>query len=468
MALSLGLFLFVFVNQATALSPSFGIGTLNRTSFPQGFLFGTASSSYQVLPLKEVEGQAYGTLLHTNIQIPLVFLGKLSVEAKYGAIEMSSVFKKQINKMVSHEGFEIMWVRDPGTTGFLKALNLISFPSFQDADHVNCRDDFRDFVDICFTEFGDRVKHWITINEPRTYSYVGYAVGWFAPGRCSAWQQQNCTGGDSSIEPYLVGHNLLLAHAAAAKLYKEKYQASQKGKVGITNICHWMVPFSHAKHHRRAAQRSLDFMFMDPITKGDYPHSMRSLLGDRLPRFSKQQSKFLKGSFDFIGLNYYTAYYVADAPNSNTNKSCTTDSLARLLSERNGIPIGPKAASSWLNVYPRGIRDLLLYIKEKYNNPLIYITENGVDEVNNDTLTLKEALADDMRVEYHHHHLSFLSQAIKDGANVRGYFAWSLMDNFEWFAGYTVRFGIIYIDYKNGLKRHQKLSAKWFKNFLNI
>ncbi|KAK2975466.1 hypothetical protein RJ640_028572 [Escallonia rubra] len=428
MALSLGLFLFVFVNQATALSPSFGIGTLSRTSFPQGFLFGTASSSYQY------EGAAF-------------------------------------------EGGRRPSIWD-------------TFTHKYPADHVSCRDDFRDFVDLCFTEFGDRVKHWITVNEPRTYSYVGYAIGWFAPGRCSAWQQQNCTGGDSSIEPYLVGHNLLLAHAAAAKLYKEKYQvsryrildlilprlclcvqASQKGKVGITNICHWMVPFSHAKHHRRAAQRSLDFMcgwFMDPITKGDYPHSMRSLIGDRLPRFSKQQSKFLKGSFDFIGLNYYTAYYVADAPNSNTNKSCTTDSLARLLSERNGIPIGPKAASSWLNVYPRGIRDLLLYIKEKYNNPLIYITENGVDEVNNDTLTLKEALADDMRVEYHHHHLSFLSQAIKDGANVRGYFAWSLMDNFEWFSGYTVRFGIIYIDYKNGLKRHRKLSAKWFKNFLNI
>ncbi|KAK3030132.1 hypothetical protein RJ639_038881 [Escallonia herrerae] len=463
MALSLGLFLFVFVNQATALSPSYGIGTLNRTSFPRGFLFGTASSSYQY------EGAAFEGGRRPSIWDTFAhkYPGKIA-DGSNGDVAIDSYHRyKDLIISVKHS-----------CLGLEPFVTLFHWDTPQDLEDgyggflsVQIVDDFRDFVDICFTEFGDRVKHWITINEPHTYSYVGYAVGWFAPGRCSAWQQQNCTGGDSSIEPYLVGHNLLLAHAAAAKLYKEKYQASQKGKVGITNLCHWMVPFSHAKHHRRAAQRSLDFTcgwFMDPITKGDYPHIMRSLVGDRLPRFSKQQSKFLKGSFDFIGLNYYTAYYVADAPHSNTNKSYITDSLAKLLSERNGIPIGPKAASSWLNVYPRGILDLLLYIKEKYNNPLIYITENGVDEVNNDTLTLKEALADDMRVEYQHHHLCFLSQAIKDGANVRGYFAWSLMDNFEWFAGYTVRFGIIYIDYKNGLKRHRKLSAKWFKNFLKI
>ncbi|KAK3027162.1 hypothetical protein RJ639_041263, partial [Escallonia herrerae] len=319
---------------------------------------------------------------------------------------------------------------------------------------VQIVDDFRDFVDICFTEFGDRVKHWVTINEPRTYSYVGYAVGWFAP---------------------VIYRGVVHCHAEYHRVCVCACRHHKKARLGlqiyVIGWCLSPTPSTTAEPPNDPLILCVDgenLWFLDPITKGDYPHSMRSIVGDRLPRFSKQQSKSLKGSFDFLGINYYTAYYVADAPNSNTNKSYTTDSLARLLSERNGVPIGPKAASFWLNVYPRGILDLLLYIKEKYNNPLIYITENGVDEVNNDTFTLKEALADDMRVEYHHHHLSFLSQAIKDGANVRGYFAWSLMDNFEWFAGYTVRFGVIYIDYKNGLKRYGKLSAKWFKNFLNI
>ncbi|GMP91388.1 hypothetical protein CsSME_00042112 [Camellia sinensis var. sinensis] len=331
-------------------------------------------------------------------------------------------------------------------------------------------DDFKGFAELCFKEFGDRVKHWITLNEPWAYSMNGYAVGSFAPGRCSSWLQLNCIGGDSSTEPYIVSHHELLAHATAVNLYKLKYQTSQKGKIGITLISHWMVPFSEERQDRTAALRALDFMlgwFMDPLTTGDYPHTMRTLVGKRLPNFSKEQSKMLKGSFDFLGLNYYTANYAAYAPNSNSvNVSFLTDSQVNLTTKRNGVPIGAMAASTWLFVYPRGIYDILLYVKKKYNNPLIYITENGIDEANNATLSLEEALADNMRIHYYYHHLSFLLQAIKDGANVKGYFAWSLLDNFEWSSGYTVRFGINYVDYKNGLKRYSKLSAKWFKNLL--
>lgn len=89
---------------------------------------------------------------------------------------------------------------------------------------MTCRDDFRDYAELCFKEFGDRVKHWITLNEPRSVSKNGYANGRFAPGRCSDWLKLNCTGGDSGTEPYLTSHYQLLAHAAAAKLYKTKYQ----------------------------------------------------------------------------------------------------------------------------------------------------------------------------------------------------------------------------------------------------
>uniref|UniRef100_A0A2N9G7W5 Beta-glucosidase n=1 Tax=Fagus sylvatica TaxID=28930 RepID=A0A2N9G7W5_FAGSY len=193
---------------------------------------------------------------------------------------------------------------------------------------------------------------------------------------------------------------------------------------------------------------------------------MRSLVKNRLPKFTKEQSKLVKGSFDFIGLNYYTANYAAYAPQPNGLKaSYLTDASANLSTARNGIPIGAPAASSWLFVYPSGFRDLLLYVKTKYHNPLIYITENGIDEFNNATLTLEEALVDNHRVEYYHSHLWNLLSAIKDGVNVKGYFAWSLLDNFEWGSGYTVRFGINFVDYKNGLKRHPKLSAPLVQEF---
>uniref|UniRef100_A0A7C9EVN9 Beta-glucosidase n=3 Tax=Opuntia streptacantha TaxID=393608 RepID=A0A7C9EVN9_OPUST len=331
-------------------------------------------------------------------------------------------------------------------------------------------DDFTDYADLCFREFGAKVKHWITLNEPWSFSYTGYVTGESAPGRCSKWQQLNCTGGDSATEPYVVAHNQLLAHAAAVQLYRRKYQASQKGIIGIALISHWFFPLTEVSRDQNAAIRALDFMFgwfMDPLAKGQYPRTMQSLVGERLPRFTKEQSRMLNGSFDFLGLNYYTAFYAAYAPGLKRAKpSYNTDSLVSQTAERDGIPIGPKAASDSLHVYPRGLRDLLLLIKSKYNNPLIYITENGIGEVNDDKLSLEEALSDKMRVQFHHDHLAFLHLAIKEGVKVKGYFAWSLLDNFEWSSGYAVRLGINYVDYKNGLKRYPKLSAHWFKRFL--
>lgn len=118
---------------------------------------------------------------------------------------------------------------------------------------------------------------------------------------------------------------------------------------------------------------------MDPLTFGEYPKSMQSLVRKRLPTFTKEQSELVKASFDFLGFNYYTANYASYTPPPNSNRvTYFSDARAALSTERNGIPIGPKAASPWLAVYPRGIHDVLLYIKEKYNNPLIYITENGM------------------------------------------------------------------------------------------
>ncbi|KAA8528129.1 hypothetical protein F0562_035620 [Nyssa sinensis] len=495
-----------------ALTPTYGIASLNRTSFPKGFVFAAATSAYQACHCFRpcnVEGAAneggkgpsiWDTYTHTYPdKIQDRSNGDVAVDSYYRYKEDVSIMKEmgldayrfsiswsrvlprgKISGGVNEEGIKYYnnlidellanGCMEPFVTLFhwdLPQALEDEYGGFLSPRIVN---DFRNYAELCFKRFGDRVKHWITLNEPYSYSWGGYATGVLAPGRCSAWQQRNCTGGDSAIEPYLVTHHQLLAHSITVKLYKEKYQASQNGKIGITLVTRWFVPFSDARHHRNAALRAFDFVFgwfMDPLTMGDYPRSMRSFVGNRLPKFSKEQSNMLKGSFDFLGLNYYTANYASYAPNSNSvNVSYLTDSQTSLTAVRNGVPIGEQAGSSWLYVYPRGIRNLLLHIKRKYNNPLIYITENGVDEVNNSTLSLKDALVDNWRIDYHYRHLSFIRQAIKEGANVTGYFAWSLLDNFEWFAGYTVRFGFNYVDFEDGLKRYPKLSAKWFKNFL--
>ncbi|XP_059064018.1 beta-glucosidase 12-like [Cryptomeria japonica] len=330
--------------------------------------------------------------------------------------------------------------------------------------------DFKAYSEVCFQEFGDQVKHWITLNEPYAYSAFGYDTATLAPGRHSSTNGNSSTG-NSAVEPYIVAHNILLSHAAVVRVYKSKYQAVQKGLIGITLVSHWMLPYSKSTSDQKATQRAIDFMFgwfMDPITEGRYPTTMRNLVGTRLPKFTAHESSMVKGSFDFVGLNYYTSMYAADVlmPPNAINTSYTLDSRANLTAKRNGILIGPVAGSSWLHVYPRGIGELLKYIKHRYANPPIFITENGIDEKNDDTISLAQALNDTWRINYHSKYLSFIQQAIRGGSNIQGYFAWSLLDNFEWSNGYIVRFGLHYVDYKKKLNRYPKASAYWFRKFL--
>ncbi|KAF7823962.1 beta-glucosidase 12-like [Senna tora] len=449
---------------------------LNRSSFPHGFLFGTASASYQYEGAAREGGRGPSIWDYFTHKYPEKIKDRSNGDVandEYHHYKEDVGIMKYMN--LDAYRFSISWSRIlPSLTPFVTLFHW-DLPQALETEYGGFLSpqivkDYEDYVKVCFQEFGDRVKHWITLNEPWTYSNNGYATGQLAPGRCSNWLNNNCTGGDSGTEPYLVAHHLLLAHASAVELYKTKFQASQKGLIGITLVSHWFLPLSDNKADQNAATRAVDFMFgwfMDPLIRGDYPKSMRTLVGNRLPKFSRQESKLVKGSFDFVGLNYYTTYYAANAPSlSNARPNYQTDSLANLTTERNGSPIGPRAASDWLYVYPRGIRDVLLYVKTKYNNPLIYITENGIDEYNDPTLTLEGALVDTFRIDYYYRHLYYLQSAIKDGVNVKGYFAWSLLDNFEWNSGYTVRFGINFVDYKNNNKRYQKLSAHWFRNFL--
>ncbi|KAJ0973072.1 hypothetical protein J5N97_021031 [Dioscorea zingiberensis] len=285
----------------------------------------------------------------------------------------------------------------------------------------NIMNDFKDYCEVCFKEFGDRVKHWITLNEPWTFSSMGYGLGRHAPGRCSSIL--GCSVGDSIVEPYIVTHNLLLAHGAAAKLYKDKYQAKQGGLVGITLVCMWYRPYDESHRHMEAATRALDFMlawYMEPLVHGDYPFNMKAIVRNRLPTFSKEEEEMIKGSYDFIGINYYTARYarcvsfsVDETPFLHINEA-----YAEQLEEKDGVPIG-QSNGSWIYVYPRGLKDLLLYIRKRFENPAIYITENGISSVEKtDDKTKDEELADDMRKHYLSVHIAEIREAIREGANV--------------------------------------------------
>ncbi|XP_004507317.1 non-cyanogenic beta-glucosidase [Cicer arietinum] len=487
---------FAFTN---AEDPLLEIGNLTRKSFPAGFIFGAGGSAYQYEGAANEGGKGpsiWDTYTHNHPErIADGSNGDVAID-QYHRYKEDVQIIKDLN-MDSYR-FSISWSRilpkgklsgGKNPEGIQYYNNLINeslahgikpyitlfhwdlpqaledeYGGFLNSSIIN---DFRDYADLCFHEFGDRVKDWVTFNEPWMFSNGGYAVGSLAPGRCS---DPTCLGGNSGTEPYTVTHNQILAHAHAVRVYRTKYKAKQNGKIGITLVSNWFLPLRDNVEDELATRRALDFQlgwFMEPLTTGNYSLSMQNIVKTRLPKFTTEQSRLVNGSFDFLGLNYYTSTYISNAPpQENVPPSYTTDSRTNTSSEKNGRPLGPRAASSWLYVYPRGLRDLLLHIKEKYNNPAIYIHENGMDEFNDPTLPVKEALLDTFRIDYYFRHLYYIRSAIQLGANVKAFLAWSLFDNFEWGGGYQHRFGLNYIDYKDGLKRYPKVSAQWYQNFL--
>ncbi|WCJ19001.1 beta glucosidase 16 [Euphorbia peplus] len=493
------LFYILLVN-IPVYSKEIGLGQLSRRNFPAGFTFGTASSAYQYEGAAEEDGRKPSiwdtfTQQHPD-KIKDGTNGNMAVDSYHRYKEDVAIMK---GLGFDAYRFSISWSRvlpngslrgGINQRGIAYYNNLIDelllngikpfvtlfhwdlpqtledeYGGFLSSKIVN---DFGEYAELCFKNFGDRVKKWTTLNEPYVFIKDGYDSGTKAPGRCSNWLHLNCTGGDSSTEPYLVGHHQLLAHATAVKVYKDNYQASQKGEIGIILNSNWIVPLSNSSTDLSAASRALTFKydwFMEPLNFGSYPVEMVKYVGERMPKFSKEQSLLVKGSFDFMGLNYYTSKYGIDVPCKTRNFALSSDSCVKLSNEKDGIPIGPKTGSDWLYVYPRGIEELLVYTKTKYNNPIIYITENGVSD--RDPNCVSEVLNDNARVDYYNDHLSFVQKAITKGVNIKGYFGWSLLDNFEWDDGYSVRFGLVYVDYEDGLKRYPKESALWFNQFLH-
>jgi len=231
----------------------------------------------------------------------------------------------------------------------------------------------------------------------------------------------------------------------------------------------WAEPNTTSPLDLAAAERHLEFQmawFADPIFFGDYPEVMKQRVGDRLPKFTDQEKQMLKGSWDFFGFNHYTSEYVGHPTTQPSGEGWDVDEYVQMSRERDGKLIGPRADSDWLYVVPWGMRKLLEWVYTRYQAP-IYITENGCDVPNESEIPLPEVLNDKFRVDYYQSYIKEVLNAINKGVEVRGYTAWSILDNFEWADGFTKRFGLTYVDYASGLKRYPKQSAKWLTEFIS-
>jgi len=469
---------------------------INLKAFPPDFLWGTATASYQVEGAVNVSGRGlsiWDTFSHIPGKIDnndngdvadnhyflyksdIQLMKKIGFKAFRISLSWSRIFPTGLPPVnqagIDHYNDVINELVANGITPLVTLYHWDLPQGLEDLGGWLNRslivEAFNIYADTCFKNFGDRVKYWLTINEPMSVTLIGYDSGVNAPGRCS--DRTRCPQGNSATEPYIVTHNMLLSHAVAVQTYRSKYQLIQGGKIGITLNIDWSVPFNNTPEDHAAAERHLVFQtgwFGDPVYFGDYPDIMKHLVGNRLPTFTEGEKLLLRGSHDFFGLNHYTSVYAQNDPNPPKNQGWGADQAAKITQVRNGVPIGIPADSPWLYVVPSGMREILHWVARRYENDDIYITENGCDVPNESALPLDQALNDTFRINYYNGYIAEMSRAIDEGVKVKAYFAWSLMDNFEWANGYAKRFGIHYVDYKNNLTRYPKNSAVWFGNLI--
>ncbi|KAF7819204.1 beta-glucosidase 11-like [Senna tora] len=320
--------------------------------------------------------------------------------------------------------------------------------------------DFKAYADVCFREFGNRVKHWITMNEANMFAQAGYDLGIAPPQRCTPSSFFNCANGNSSTEPYIAAHHLLLAHASAAALYRKNYQEKQNGLIGINIFTYGISPLTNSTEDLSATQRAEDFntgWFLSPIMLGEYPETMKKNIGSRLPSFTKTESNLVKGSIDFLGINYYYTCYAKNNPTGLV--TIYGHILADMAFDLIGIFDDHQIETPFR---PWGLQNLLELLKNSYSNIPVYIYENGQK-------TLRGSSLDDWaRVKFLSGYIKSTLDALRDGSNVRGYFVWSFVDLLELLSGYKAGYGLLYVDQSDpDLNRYPKLSATWYSQFLH-
>lgn len=446
----------------------------NKIIFPDGFIWGAATASYQIEGAWNKHGKGESTwdrFTHTPGKIKNNDTGDI-------ADDHYRLWKKDIALMkrlgLKSYRFSIAWPRvipagrgkvnqkgldfynklvdgllDAGITPFVTLYHWDLPQVLQDEGGWTARstvDAFVEYTNVVTNALGDRVKNWITHNEPAVVAWLGYETGVHAPG----------------IKDYpkamRAAHHLLLSHGMAVPVIRDN---SPDAEVGITLNIGWKVPASNSKMDIDAARHDDGKWFRwfaDPVYGRGYPSDMveyfsqLGALPNGLDFVQESDMQIIAAPTDFIGINYY---------NRNLHRVDAPDNDPQLFSPK------PKTPENWTEmdweIYPEGLTGVLGRLYFNYHPLKIYITENGAsystgpDEKGN--------VPDELRTTYLRTHFAAAHRAIQAGVPLAGYFVWSLFDNFEWAYGYSQRFGIIWVDYETQ-KRTLKDSAKWYKNVI--
>jgi beta-glucosidase len=452
-------------------APSTSVAENDATvRFPDGFAWGVATASYQNEGAVDEDGRSpsiWDTFTHTPGNIADASTGDIACDHYHR-------YQEDVGLMadlgVGYYRFSLAWPRlQPDGRGALNPAGVDFYERLvesllergiepwvtlyhwdlpqvlEDAGGWPARDTahrFADYAVAVYERLHDRVRYWTTLNEPWVSAFAGYGTGLHAPGIRDPKAAARSA------------HHLLLGHGLALRGLRD--QADARSEFGITLILQPVLAASEAAEDIAAAQR-LDLMtnriFLDPLLRGRYPDDYNDAVGD-LSHIQPGDDELIGAPLDFLGVNYYFRHQVRQArtPQEHAFPFVACEDV-ELLSR--GLPT---TGVGW-EIDADGLHDILTRVQRDYPRLPIYITENGA--AMNDGPVVDATLPDTARIEYLDAHFRAAHRAIADGVDLRGFFVWTLMDNFEWAEGYRATFGLYHVDFETQA-RTPKQSAVWF------
>jgi beta-glucosidase len=434
-----------------------------RDHFPEGFLWGAGTSAYQVegSPLADGAGPSiWHRFAHTPGMVRGGDTGDVACDHYHRWPEDIALMRAL---GLTAYRFSVSWSRImPTGRGRVNAAGLSFYERLVDGllasniqplvtlfhwdlpadlddrggwSNPDCAQWFADYTAALVARLDDRVRLWATLNEPWVVADGGYLHGALAPGHRNAFEAPRVT------------HNLLRAHAAAVAAYR----SLGRHEIGLVVNLEPQFAASSRAADRAAMLRAdayLNRQYLDPLLLGEYPDELREMFGAAWPDLAAADVATLRTPIDFLGVNYYSRRVVrADARSYPTG--------ARAVRQRGA----EHTAIGW-EVYPAGLTDVLCWVRDRYGAIPLYVTENGAAFAD-PRRPVRGVIADRRRVEYLRTHLLATRTAMRRGVDVRGYFAWSLLDNFEWSYGYSKRFGLVHVDFASQ-RRTLKASATFY------
>ncbi|GMF11058.1 unnamed protein product [Phytophthora lilii] len=489
-----------------ALLASTSPATAEKQCFPDDFMFGSATASYQVEGAYAEGGRTSSIwddfCRDTNVSCANVaddFYHRYPSDLKLMADDGMQTFRFSIswsrvmtwNNATRHmevnpEGvaFYHSLIDDMNKNNLKPVLTLCHWdlPSGLQDDltpqgwlNDEIIDHFVEYTTLVFQEFGQKLDYWTTFNEPWTFVTNGYGSGAHAPGFT-----------DSEVNTYIAAHNVLRSHAKAVQKFRELRSSGvirSTARIGMVLVSHWAYPLDESNPKDvAAANRAIEFdfgWFLEPMVSGDYPPIMREVVGDRLPKFTVEETELIKGSYDLLMMNHYASKAVTDCNSPTSQTSCDTLSLGWAKDKGIDDSRGPEGYRNssrnsagelncpWFTAYPPGYLEHMKWVSAHDPSADLLLTENGWcgnEEINSDD-----------QMWYFTNYVEQVYKAVtEENIKVIGYTAWSYLDNYEW-GSFGPRFGLYYVDFPSNigspdyvtpqpseLTRVARPAAKWF------